>query len=770
MRSRWSDDEAAGFVAHYGRVWGEALALRTYSARLLGQEPDLVLHGGGNCSVKASWTNVLGEEAEAIYVKASGRDMATLEPDDQPGLNVAYLRRLQGLATLDDSAMVDQLRTHLLKADSPTPSIEALVHAFLPARFIDHTHADAILLLSNRKDGPGVVAEALGPDVIVIPYVTPGFKLALAAAEAVEAQPEARGMVWAHHGIVTWGETARESYDAMLELVTRAEVWAAEQRSSLARGGAARSASGRTSVGTQTAASARLPGDKALPEAGSAREAHSSSACENVDPQARAVSGRLSAEIISVVRGALAGRTGHLDRPYRRMILQVLDDPQTLEALLAPGARETLVTPPLTTDHLIRTKPLPLWIDALRYDGPAHPAERVTAAVEAYCEEYVGYLDRHSPDLPAGVETFDPRPRVVMIPGFGVLCAGSDLHEAVITRDITKHTVAVKASMAAEGVAYQGLPEDELFRMEYRTLQHAKLSPGRALSANGVAAGAASSAARAATCAAAPLRGEVALVTGAAGAIGTGICEGLLQAGALVAATDLAGVALDALVDTMAASYPSRIIGVPLDVTDQESVAAGFDRVVHTWGGVDLVIPNAGVAAVAPLTELDIDRYRTLERVNVEGTLLVLAEAGRLFKRQGTGGDIVLVSTKNVFSPGANFGAYSSTKAAAHQLARIASLEMAGDDVRVNMVAPDAVFGHGTSRSGLWAEVGPDRMKARGLDEAGLEAYYQSRNLLKARVTATHVANGVLFFATRQTPSTGATIPVDGGLPDSTPR
>jgi NAD(P)-dependent dehydrogenase (short-subunit alcohol dehydrogenase family) len=227
---------------------------------------------------------------------------------------------------------------------------------------------------------------------------------------------------------------------------------------------------------------------------------------------------------------------------------------------------------------------------------------------------------------------------------------------------------------------------------------------------------------------------------------------------------------LDTLVRDMEADFPGMMLGVPLDVTEVASVAAAFARVARTWGGIDLVVANAGIAMVSPLVELDLDRFRKLERVNVEGTLLVLAEAARLFKRQGTGGDIVLVSTKNVFAPGANFGAYSSTKAAAHQLARIASLELAADDVRVNMVAPDAVFSHGACRSGLWAEVGPDRMRARGLDEAGLEAYYQSRNLLKAQVTAAHVANAVLFFATRQTPTTGATIPVDGGLPDSTPR
>jgi NAD(P)-dependent dehydrogenase (short-subunit alcohol dehydrogenase family) len=207
-----------------------------------------------------------------------------------------------------------------------------------------------------------------------------------------------------------------------------------------------------------------------------------------------------------------------------------------------------------------------------------------------------------------------------------------------------------------------------------------------------------------------------------------------------------------------------------MDVTDPASVTAGFCKIIRTWGGLDCVIVNAGIAHVAPLTELTIDAFRKLEAVNVEGTLLALAEAGRHFALQGTGGDIVLISTKNVFAPGAGFGAYSATKAAAHQLARIASLELAPLGVRVNMVAPDAVFSHGQKRSGLWAAVGPNRMKARGLDERGLEEYYRSRNLLKAQVTAEHVAGAVLFFITHQTPTTGATIPVDGGLPDATPR
>ena len=209
---------------------------------------------------------------------------------------------------------------------------------------------------------------------------------------------------------------------------------------------------------------------------------------------------------------------------------------------------------------------------------------------------------------------------------------------------------------------------------------------------------------------------------------------------------------------------------MPLDVTDGASVATAFEKTLEAFGGIDIVVINAGLAHVSALTEMDIDAFRKLERVNIEGTLLMLAQAGKLFKLQDTGGDVVLISTKNVFAPGAKFGAYSATKAAAHQLCRIASIEFAELGVRVNIVSPDAVFSHGSKRSGLWAQVGPDRMKARGLDEKGLEEYYRQRNLLKARVTAEHVARAVVFFVTHQTPTTGATIPVDGGLPDSTPR
>jgi rhamnose utilization protein RhaD (predicted bifunctional aldolase and dehydrogenase)/NAD(P)-dependent dehydrogenase (short-subunit alcohol dehydrogenase family) len=702
MKSQWSDEDASLFVALYAPKWGEDLALRTYSSRLLGAEESLVLHGGGNTSVKGYATNVLGEQVPALYIKASGCNLADIEPEGHPAVDLAFLQRLRVLEDLSDTAMADEFRAHLFNPRTATPSIETLAHAFLPHKFIDHTHADAVLALTNQAEAAMRVREALGEAVIIVDYVKPGFKLAKAAAAAYEAQPASKGMVWMRHGLVTWGATARESYEATIELVSRAEQYLAQR--------ATRPLIVRVST---------LP-----------------SLAEK----------RLVA-VAPLVRGLLAEPSGDADRPYRRVILQPLTDQKTLNFVDSDRGKRVALSPPLTSDHLIRTKALPVWIDSPAYEDTLRLRQQLTTALEEYAAAYKAYVARNSAYLREGLATFDPLPRVLLLPGLGALCSGRNAREASIARDITAHTLAVKARIAAMG-SYEGLSESHLFEMEYHTLQHAKLGKRDEL----------------------PLEREVAVITGAAGAIGSAIALGLLENGCHVAVTDLAGPALENLVADLKGSFGERVLGVAMDVTDAGSIAQGFEAIIKNWGGVDLVIVNAGIALVSSLAEMKLEAFQKLERVNTEGTLLTLAEAGRHFKYQGTGGDIVAVSTKNVFAPGAKFGAYSATKAASHQLARIASLEMAEIGVRVNMVSPDAVFSHGTRRSGLWAEVGPDRMRARGLDEKGLEEYYQKRNLLKARVTAEHVANAVLFFATRQTPTTGATIPVDGGLPDSTPR
>ena len=267
-----------------------------------------------------------------------------------------------------------------------------------------------------------------------------------------------------------------------------------------------------------------------------------------------------------------------------------------------------------------------------------------------------------------------------------------------------------------------------------------------------------------------PLDAKVALITGAAGAIGYGVCKVLLENGCTVVATDLPGERLDNFAKDLDQILPGKSAGIVMDVTDTESVKKAFTAVFDKYGKLDIVIHNAGIAHVSKIIDMDIKKFQQLESVNVDGTLIVLIEAGRMLIEQGKGGDIVIMSSKNVPSPSAGFGAYSATKAACHQLGRIASLEFAEHDIRVNMVAPGAVFSEGKYKSGLWELIGKDRMKVRGISEDELHEYYRNRNLLKARVTGRDVGNAVLYFVSRQSPTTGATIPVDGGLPDATPR
>lgn len=702
MKNRWSQKEASQFLVRYKAKWGAELALRTYSTRLIGAEPNLVLHGGGNTSVKGHRTNILGGRKAALFVKASGFDMAAIEPEGHTALDFEYLSKLFNLDELSNPQMLNELCTHLFDFKSATPSIESLVHAFIPKTFIDHTHADSVLALTNRPDGENIVEDALGKDVIILKYVKPGFDLAKASAEAFSRNPDARGMVWMNHGLVTWGDTAQKSYDATIELVTRAEKYLSSNGAKLL---------------------------KIVPSA-------AVSSAEN-----RAV---FAAPII---RGLLARPDKNPEKPFRRVILESLINREVLNFLGSQEGKKLALSPPLTTDHLIRTKALPLWIDSPAESNSGKLRNQLAKAIKKYSRDYAEYLKRNSARMNPELTPLDPFPRVIFLSGVGVFCAGTDSNEARIARDITEHTIKVKAQLAV-AKDYQGLPEEHLFDMEYEVFQHRKLR----------------------SCNFTSLAGRVGVVTGGAGAIGSGIARGLLEEGCSVAVTDLDGENLGCLVSDLKREFGERVIGVQMDVTDVASVAQGYGEIIRTWGGFDLVVVNAGIGLVSSLATMELGRFRKLEEVNVEGTMLVLSQAAQFFERQAMGGDIVLVSTKNVISPGAQFGAYSATKAAAHQLGRVASLELAPIGVRVNMVAPDAVFGEKERRSGLWAEVGPGRMKARGLDEDGLEEYYRDRNLLKAKITARHVANAVLYFATHQTPTTGATLPVDGGLPDATPR
>jgi rhamnose utilization protein RhaD (predicted bifunctional aldolase and dehydrogenase)/NAD(P)-dependent dehydrogenase (short-subunit alcohol dehydrogenase family) len=679
------------------------LALRIYTSRLIGKDPYLVLHGGGNTSVKLRMKNIVGEEREVLYVKGSGIDLATIGAEGFVGLELDPLRKLRSLQSLPDEEMENQLQIHRVSFSSPDPSVEALLHAFLPPCYIDHTHADAILILTNQRQGEDLLRQALGRKVAILPYLMPGIRLARGVLDGYEGNPGLEAVVVMNHGIFTFGEEARTSYERMIDYVSRAEKFIEEREQPKA-------------FGVQ-------PGDRIPPK-------------ESASAVAR---------FNQTLRGACAFRTegGQL----RRFYAEVRDAPNLAESSLLQEARELCTSGVLTPDHVTRTKNLWAYVEGLPEEDESLQ-RAVKRTVEAYRSAYDSYFLAQAKAKGLEPKKLDAYPRVFLVAGVGIVTLGFTRQEARIAADIAEHTLRAKLLAFSLG-EYAPIPESHVFDIEYWRLQQKKLRRQSPL----------------------PLQGQVAMVTGGAGAIGFGIADRLLAAGAAVILSDIDEPGLRKVHSLLAGRHgESRVEAIVFDVTDYESVRNAFREISCRIGGVDIVVPNAGLAHVSKIEDLDPLKFAQVTAVNLMGTFHVIKASIPVFKRQGTGGNIIVISTKNVFDPGAAFGAYSASKAAAHQISKIAALELAELGVRVNMINPDAVFGDEEIPSKLWNLVGPERMKSRGLDPEGLREYYRQRNLLKVRVMAEHVGNAVVFFASEQTPTTGATLPVDGGNAAAFPR
>ena len=693
MENLYNPEDAQQFIQQCA-AYSRAMALRVYTSRLIGKNRDLVLHGGGNTSVKCRIKNIVDEAIDVLFVKGSGWDLATIEPEGFTGLMLDPIRKLRRLGFLSDEAMENQLAINRIESRSPNPSVEALLHAFLPHKYIDHTHADSILILTNQKQGRAYVEEALGSRVTVIPYVMSGFPLAKAVAEAYEDAPDADAVVVMHHGIFTFAEEAKTAYDNMVRLVTRAETFIAEK--------------------TRTA----FIGVK-----GPEIEMMGSSESDLV-------------RVAPVLRGAVSrpAPDGRLHRFY----IEARTSPDLVKASLSPEAKEICRSGVLTPDHAIRTKHQMVFIDHVpEFDDDLK--DLIIPAVEAFKTDFKRYCQNRM-DL-------DPYPILFLVSGVGMIALGETRKAARVSADIGEHTIRAKLLANALG-DYEPIAESHVFDMECWNLQKKKL--GKAMKS---------------------LQGQVAFITGAAGAIGFGIAKQILDAGAVVVISDIDGSRLNRVQNILAEAFgEDRVEAMVMDVTDLDTVESTFHEICRRLGGIDIVIPNAGIAHVAKLEDLKPEKFDQVISVNLKGTYTVIKGAIPIFRRQGTGGNIVVISSKNVFDPGAAFGAYSASKAGAHQISKIAALELAELGVRVNMVNPDAVFGDDAIGSKLWEEVGPDRMKSRGLDAQGLKDYYRQRSLLKVQVSGEHVGNAVVFFASELTPTTGASLPVDAGNPAAFPR
>lgn len=699
MKDGWNDQAALEAIERWGDRHGEDFALRLYSADLIGREPELVLHGGGNVSLKRAFRTIGGDEVDAVHVKGWGGDLARIEPGGMPALDLGGLRHLRLLNTLDDDAMVNELRRNLFDASAPMPSIETLVHAFLPHRFIDHTHAEAVLTLTNQPDGERLVREALGDRVAVLPYIVPGFELAKAVADLYQSNPAVEGVVLIKHGLVTFGDDSRISYRRHIEIVTACE--------------------------------------KYIDQRGAGR--HLTVSCEFL-----AGAAELAALAAPILRGLIAMPTGDEDRPWLRSILEWDASPEVLDFVNSEEAGVLAEAGPLTTDHLVRTKPHPLYVPAPAWSDAEELRRQLTEKVAAYRAEYRAYVTGHG----GALEGVDPSPAVVLLGGAGAFCWASTKREARIVADISRHSWAAKVKAHALGT-YTPLSPEHLYAMEYRSFQPAKLGERHSRA----------------------LVGQVVVISGGAGAIGAAIAETCARAGGHVVVTDLDEQRLAHVVQQVErACGQGTAAAVTMDVTNEAAVQAGYEEICRVYGGVDVVVPNAGVAHVAAVEDLCVEDFRRVLDINATGYMLFMREGIRVLRRQGLGGNIVINSSKNVFGPGRDFGAYSASKAAGHQLGKIAAIELASHGIRVNMINADAVFAHADIPSGLWLEVGPERARSRGMNTSELPEYYRNRNLLKARVRGDHVGNAVVFFASNATPTTGATLPVDGGVAEAFPR
>ena len=665
MKSLWNEEDAAAAVERYAAQGVNAdLALRTYSARLLGAEPKLVLHGGGNTSVKTRMTDVFGDEVEVLCVKGSGWDLATIEPPGHPAVRLAPLMRLKDLASLSDEGMVSAQRQQLLDPAAPNPSVETLLHAYMPEKFVDHTHSVAVLALADQPDSEAIFQAVWGGRVAVVPYVMPGFLLAKAAAAAREREPDVQGMVLVRHGLFTFGATARESYERMIALVTEAEDFIAARR--------------------KPAASARVG-----------------------KPDVTALLPRL--------RGALAKAAGK-DWP-RRWIFdlrgseaarRISDHPQ-----LADLAARGVATP----DHVIRTKRQPLVIDA---------AANADGAVAAFGADYRGYFARNNARV-GGIKTaLDPLPRLIAVPSLGLIGVGKSAAEASIAADIGESWAGTV--LDAEDVGrFTPIGEEDTFEMEYWSLEQAKLSKA----------------------AEKPFARHIVVVTGGGGAIGAATAKAFAAQGAEVAVLDL---------DPEAAARAARAagktaVGIGCNVTDPQAVQAAFDQVVARFGGVDVVVSNAGVALTGMMAELDDETLRKSFELNFFAHQSVTQAAVKVMRAQGMGGVLLFNVSKQAINPGRDFGAYGASKAALLALVRQYALELGGEGIRVNGLNPDRI------RSGLLT---PEMIASRAASRGVSEAAYMAGNLLGEEVTAEDVADAFVAAALLKK-TTGAVIPVDGG-------
>jgi len=645
----------------------------------IGDDPSLVVYGGGNTSAKGLIIDHLGREQRVMWVKGSGADMRGSVDSDYPALRLDELLALRDRGAMSDEEMTDLVTRALLDPGARRPSIETLLHAFLPFTHIDHVHADAICALTNHANGQQITREALGDGFAYVDWIRPGFELSSIVGDLAHYE----GVVLAHHGLVTWAEDSDACYQRTIEVVDRAREFV--EAHSIAPGPPARHDD--------------VPDDELE-------------------------------KLLLHLRGAVS-RTGHRVLRVDDRLREIADHPK-LDTIVAGGVS--------SADHMLRIKPVSLAL-------PSADAESVTEAVDSYVQQYESYVERNSELMPEGYSGHDPVPRVVLVPGVGAITTGQHIKDASVAADIALHTHSVARTVLEAFGDPKPLSDVETFRFDYWPMELYKLSLKPAP---------------------AEFSGRIAIVTGAASGIGRGIALSLARVGCSVALADLDAAGLDDVASAIVEAGGPDPIAIAGDQSDSDIVRRTVRSTVTHFGGLDGVVLNAGVGVTGSLTELTDAQWRSALDINLTSAFFLTRESMRVMREQGLGGSLVYVASKNAFGPGANFGAYSVSKAGMVQLMRIAALEGGSAGIRANAVNPDAVF----DNSKLWdGGLREERAAAHGIAPEDLEDFYAARNLLKRRVTTSDVAESVAFLLSdRSSRTTGSVVTVDGGVAAAFPR
>ncbi|GIO30090.1 MULTISPECIES: bifunctional aldolase/short-chain dehydrogenase [Paenibacillus] len=682
VQSLWNNEEASKSKAGVEEL--------VYRSNLIGSDRSVCNWGGGNTSLKTTEKDFRGRDVEVMWVKGSGSDLATMKAGHFTGLRLEDIRPLIERDEMPDEEMVAYLSHCMIDSKHPRASIETLLHAFLPYPHVDHTHPDAIISLCCADNGKEIAKEIYGDTFVWVPYIRPGFTLSKMIAEGVKNNPNAQLVLMEKHGLVTWGETSEACYNQTIAMIQKAERYINE----------------------------RIQEDQVF----GGRQA------ETLPEEKRKA---ILAEVMPVIRGAVSDG--------KKMICSYDDGDDVLQFVNSKNAKELSQVGAACPDHLVHTKRVPLFVEWSPSDGAAGLKEAVRKGIEEYKEEYKAYFERNKHE---GDVMFEAAPRVILIPGIGMVNTGKSLAMAGVSGALYHRAIAVMKGATALG-EFVSLNENESYNVEYWPLELYKLTLAPAE---------------------AEFSRKVAFITGGAGGIGSETARRLASEGAHVVLADLNLEGAEKVAAEINAQYgEGRAKAVKMDVTSEEMVIAALGETALAYGGVDIIVNNAGLATSSPFDETSLKEWNLNMNVLGTGYFLVAREAFKQMKEQGLGGSMIFVGSKNSVYAGKNVTAYSSVKALEAHLARCIAAEGGEHGIRVNTILPDAILQGSAIWNSNWRN---ERAAAYGIEPDQLEEHYRKRTTLLVNIYPKDVAEGIAFFASSKAEkTTGCMLTIDGGVP-----